>query len=314
MIERVELTETLRSRVLRGLHGGALHPGDRLPSARDVGAEFSVDYRIALEAYRHLADEDLVELRPRGGIYVATVRNRNQVPLPAASWLTELIAQGVAREVPATDLHEWIRRAVGTLRLRAVVVQESQDQIDGLCRELADDYGFEAVGLLPDGFAPGAPQALHAEATAAVRATDLLVTTPGLESLVAPAAAAAEKRLIVADVRPDLVGGEWRLMLRRSVYVIVRDPRFIATLTRFFEGTPGAENIRVLVLGSDDLEAIPDDAPVYVTRSARAALAGTRVRGRILPAARVFSSQASREIVRFIVDANLDALAMRKVW
>jgi hypothetical protein len=79
-------------------------------------------------------------------------------------------------------------------------------------------------------------------------------------------------------------------------------------LLRFFAGVAGMENLRVVVLGRDDLAAIPADAPTYVTQAARRALGDTPVRGRILPAARTISSQSAREIFAFIVRANAEAV------
>jgi hypothetical protein len=142
-----------------------------------------------------------------------------------------------------------------------------------------------------------------------LRAADLIVTTRGLADIVAPAARRLGKRLIAVDLRTDLIGGEWRLFLRQPVYVVVDDERFAATLLQFFAQTPGVENMRLLVAGRDDLARIPDDAPVYVTRSARARLGDTRVGGRLLPAPRLFAAESSREIIRFIVGANLAAVA-----
>lgn len=298
---RAELVDLLRGRVLRGVAAGSLRRGDRLPSARELEGELQVDHRVVLDAYRELADEGLVELRPRGGIYVAA-ESGGLVPLPSATWIAGVLTQGIARELPATELHEWLRRAVETVRLRAVAIQQTDDQIAGLCRELRDDYGLEAVGVHADQLRAGAP-------VAALREADLVVTTGGLESLVRPVVEPLGARLVIAEIRPDLVGGEWRMLLKRPVYVVVREEAFVEALRQFFATTPGAENIRTLIVGRDDLEAIPDDAPVYVTRSAREALEGVRLRGRLLPTARLLSADASRAIMQFVVDANLAALA-----
>ena len=251
-----------------------------------------------------LAGEALVELRPRGGTYVAGHAQGRAARSPSHAWVAELLAQGLAREIPVGRLHEWLRRAVETRRLRAVAVEDTPDQIGGSAATLDDDYGLAAVGLdaaaLRD--ADGRP-------AADLRAADLVVTTRGLEETVAPVAAALGKRLIVVDLRPDLLEGEWRLFLRHRVYVVVEDERFATSLRHFFADTPGVENIHPLVAGRDDVAAIPDDAPVDVTRSARARLGDARVGGRLLPAARLFSAEASREIIDFLVGANLDALA-----
>jgi hypothetical protein len=117
---------------------------------------------------------------------------------------------------------------------------------------------------------------------------------------------------VIADVRPDLLGGEWRMLLRQPVYVVVNDERFVLILEKFFEGIPGAaDNLRIMVVGRDDVGAIPATAPVYVTRSATEALGGAPIGGRIIPSARVFSAAAARDLVSYIVRANLDALSAR---
>lgn len=301
---REEIADALRGRILRGLHARAVEADDRLPSARDLRAEFGgVDHRIILDAYRQLEREGLVEIRPRGGIYVAERPAHGSVPLPSAAWLTELLAQGIAREIPLSDLSQWIRGAATTLRIRTVAIQTNADQIAGLSRELRDDYGLQVTGV--DVRILGHKTDLPVD----VRHARLLVSTPGCESEVRVVAERLNKKLIIVDIRPDLIGGEWRLLLRRPVYVVMADERFVESLHRFFVNTPGAENIRPVVLGRDSLDSIPDSANVYVTRGARDKLGGTAVRGRLLPATRLFSAASSRELVQFIVESNLRALA-----
>lgn len=300
---RAEIADTLRGRLLRGLHANTLQRGERLPSARDLKQEFGVDHRLILDAYRELEREGLVELRARGGVYVSSEHALGALPLPSATWITDFLTQSVAREIPLPEVHDWLRRAVETRRLRAVAIQSTADTIAGLCRELRDDYGFEADGV------NAAALAGDIEPPTELRYADLVVTTPGLESLVRPIAERFRKKLIVAELRSDLIGGEWRLLLRRPVYVIVKDEAFVALLRKFFAQTPGAENIRPIVLGRDSVDAIPEGAPTYVTRGAADALDGVVVRGRLLPAARLFSPQTSREIIQFIVDENFRALA-----
>ena len=303
---REGIAEILRGRILRGLHSRSLASGDRLPSARELGAEFDIDHRVVLAAYRELAAEGLIELRQRGGIYVAR-RDDALIPNPGVDWMIDTLLQGLGREVPIVEFHDWFRRAVETLRLRAVVVQGSRDQIAGMCRELFDDYGLEATGLdITEVAEPSA--SLIAE----LRRIDLLVSTPGYESIVRRLGERVAVPVVIADVRPDLLGGEWRMLLRQPVYVVVSDERFLAVLEKFFSDVATAsENLRILIAGRDDVAAIPPTAPVYLTRAAMDMLAGAPVGGRILPSARVFSAQAARDLVGYIVRANLDALAAR---
>ncbi|NUQ21576.1 MAG: GntR family transcriptional regulator [Gemmatimonadaceae bacterium] len=297
------IVDAIRRRVLRGIQAGALHAGDRLPSARELAGEFAVDYRIVIAAYKEIAAEGLVDLRPRGGVYVAArpAGARGIPPLPEA-WLADVLTQGLAREIPGAELHEWLRRCTETLRLRAVVVTTTEDQVLGLCRELRDDFGFEAEGMTVEQARAAATPPL------ALRRADLLVTTAGQEAAVRALGSELRKPVIVIEVRADLVIGEWALLLRRPVYVVVASVEFGEMLRQFFAGVAGIENLHILVLGRDDLATIPADAPTYVTQQVRRELRDTVIRGRILPAARTISSDSAREIFGFIVRSNIEAM------
>jgi DNA-binding transcriptional regulator YhcF (GntR family) len=301
--DRDGLVDTLRGRVLRGLQAGTLRAGDRLPSAREAAAEFDVDHRLVIAAYKRLETEQLVELRPRGGVYV-TARphtERGLPPLPEG-WIVEVLVQGLGRELPAPELHEWLRRCVETLRLRAVVIASTEDQGYGLCRELSDDFGFESDSMLADEVRG------QAAAPLAIRRADLLVTTQAHAGWVQALGAELRKAVTVIDVRPELRGGEWALLLRRPVYAVVATPEFGDMLRSFFAQVPGVENLRIVVYGQDDLTTIPDGAPTYVTQRVRAALGGVRIPGRVLPAARTISTESAREIFAFVVRANIEAM------
>jgi len=303
--ERDQIAETLRGRLLRGLQSGALVPGDRLPSARELEPEFGVDHRVILGAYRQLATEGVVTMRTRGGIYVAAHSSPGDgiPPLPE-SWFVEVLTQGLRREIPAPELSEWLRRATETLRLRAVVVASTADQLHGLARELRDDFGLEAEELLAADVTAG-PHPL------AIRRADLIVTTEAHAERMQSLGRTLRKEVIAITVRPDLVVGEWAVLLRRPVYAVVATPEFEAMLRTFFAGLAGAANLHTLVPGRDDLAAIPDDAPTYVTQSARALVGDQRIPGRILPAARTISAESAREIFAVIVRANVSALSNR---
>ena len=302
-MELSELVDMMRGRVLRALQASTLAFGDRLPSARDLAQELVLDHRLVLAAYRALAGEGLVELRQRGGIYVASrpVSVQGVPPLPA-TWLAEVLAQGLTREIPATELSEWLRRSTETLRLRAAVVASTSDQGAGLCRELADDFGFDAECLAVEDVRGVNRPPLG------IRRADLIVTTAAHEEWVRALGAELRKDVCVIEVRPDLVRGEWSLLFRRPVYAVVADAEFGEMLRRFFADVPGSSNLHILVLGRDDLDAIPDDAPTYVTHGARAQLGSMTIRGRILPAARTISPASARALLEFIVRSNIEAL------
>jgi DNA-binding transcriptional regulator YhcF (GntR family) len=298
----IDVLQLLRRRISRAVQAGVLQPGSRLPSARVLQAELDVDHRVVLAAYRELADEGLIEMRTRGGVYLANrPSSEGGVPPLPEQWIVEVLGHGVARDIPIVELHEWLRRCVETLRLRAVAFESSDDQREGLCRELVDDYGLEAssvdVALIGGGEFPPT-----------VRRADLFVTTARHDREVRKLAADLGKHCVTATVRPDLISGEWRLLLTAPVYVLIADAGFIPVIKRFFANTPGAENLRPLVAGEDDLSQIPPDAPTYITRRARDLLGDTRVPGRIVPAPRLLSNEAATEIIGFIVRSNLRAM------
>ena len=309
MERRLEIADLLRRRVRLGLHAGSLAAGDRLPSTRELASDFDVDHRVVVAAYHLLVAEGLVEMRPRGGIYVANVpAGAVREPMPPERWLHAVFMEGRARDMSMRGVIDALRRSTETMRLRAVVLHSVADQRTGMCTELEEDYGFEATGVNTDGLGNG-------HKPPALREADLFVSTPAYEPLVRRLAAQFEKPCIIADVRSDLIGGEWRLLLRKPVYVVVRDAQFKGALLAYFEGTKGKENLRVLVVDADDFTAIPASAPTYITRGAREWLRTEGreddVGGRILPNARTFSSSTAEELITFILRTNLNALSAR---
>jgi len=309
MERRHEIADLLRRRVKLGLHAGSLTTGDRLPSTRELAADFDVDHRVVVAAYHQLVAEGLVEMRPRGGIYVADIpAGAMREPMPPEHWLHGIFMQGRARDMSMRGVIDALRRATETMRLRAVVIHGVADQRTGMCTELEEDYGFEATGVNTDDLGNG-------HRPPELRETDLLVSTPAYEPLARRLSAQLGKQCIIADVRTDLIGGEWRLLLRKPVYVVVRDAQFRTALVEFFEGTKGKENLRVLVVDTDDIAAIPAAAPTYVTRGARDWLRThgreDDIGGRLLPNARTFSSSTAEELITFILRSNLTALGTR---
>ena len=307
MAESLDLiVETLRGRVLRFVQSGTLSSGDRLPSARTLAREFGVDFRVILSAYRTLSGEGLVDLRPRGGVYIAEkYAGARGVPPQPGLWVADVLAQGLAREIRGPELHELFRRCTETLRLRAVVIAATEDQAFGLRRELVDDFGLEAEGIVLDAVRGAGTLPLS------VRRADLLVTTDSNAVWVRELGEALGTPTIAVEIRSDFVGGEWALLLRQPVYAVVASEEFGHMLHEFFAAVPGVENLHVLVFGRDDLSSIPHGAATYITQRVRALLSGVEIRGSILPPARTIRSESAREIFAFIVAANIKAMSAR---
>jgi hypothetical protein len=114
--------------------------------------------------------------------------------------------------------------------------------------------------------------------------------------------------IITIDIHSELVPGEWALMLRQPVWAIVPNADAGAALKRSVAEIDGVDNLHILVLGRDDLNSIPEGAATYATASVREQLGDARIRGRLLPAARMIETDSARGVFRFIVRANIEAM------
>ncbi len=300
---RPAIAEALRHRVQRGLASGALRPGDRLPSTREMAADLDADPRVVADAYRVLAADGLVELRPRAGVFVGQDTGAPGVAdAPSAVWLADVIAEGVRRGVGAPTLADAIAQATRTRPLQAAVVAGTVDQAVGIARELRDDFGIDAAPHVLDQLPPGDPPRSLARA-------QLLVATEFTAERVERFGERLGVRALVIDVRPDLLSPEWRLLLReaqrQALYVVIADPRFGALVHSFLRGADGAENVRVLVAGEDDVRQIPPSAAAYVTEAARERLGRSRLPARLVAPARTLSDASVRAVAEALVSWNL---------
>jgi DNA-binding transcriptional ArsR family regulator len=306
-----ELAEALRQRFFSQIHLGVLQPGSKLPSTRELAGELGVDWRVVLAAYRELEREGLVELRERSGIYFAPGRGAaggNGVrpeDVRVVRWLADVLAEGLTRGVPVPALPDRLHGWTAGLRLRAVCIECNDDQLTALCAELSGDYGLETVAADVDALLAAEELPSH------VRRADLLVTTPFHAGEVQAIAARAGKPWVAASLRADVYAEIARLLPAGPVYFVVTDPRFAMKLGRIFAHSAGAANLHVLVAGRDDAGRIPPDAPTYVTRRARERLREADLLQRVAPEERAFSAASAREILTFIVGANVAALAAR---
>jgi DNA-binding transcriptional regulator YhcF (GntR family) len=306
--KRSELAEVLRQRFFSALHLGLLRPGSRLPSAREMAASMHVDRRVVLAAYRELEREGLVELRERSGIYFA--HRAPGVPgsrlTPPAEWAVDVLAQGLSNGIPASEFADRFHSYLSTLRLRTCCIECNEDQVESLCAELASDYGLEASGADVDELL------LEETPRADVRRADLLVTTPFHAGEVREIAERAGRPWIAVSLRTDIYAEIARLLRTKAVYFVVVDPRYAKKLRKIFSSTVGSDGFHAVVVGQDDTKHIPETAPTYITRVARARLDDTQLLERVIPEERVFSTASAREILSLIVRANMAALESKR--
>lgn len=304
---RSEIADTIRQRIMSGLHLGTLPPGARLPSTREIAEEFDVVPRTAMSAYRLLEGEGLVELRERSGIYVAAGSGGSGAMLTQlAGWVVEVLVDARAREIPPVAFPERVRRCLETLRLRAVCVAGNADQLDQICHELHDDYGIESEGLAPEQVS-----APDADAQLAITRADLFVTTATHALRVQQIAQRLGRPVITVSLRRELMAEFVRQLSRGPVYFVASDPRFRDALHVVFDPLSHGRNARAVILGEDDIDAIPVDAPTYVMRLAHELLGDSALAGRVFPLRRVFSNEMAQELLTFVVRANMAAMTGR---
>ena len=310
---RDTVTDALRDRIVNGLHVGRLKGGERLPGTRALAAEFGVNDRVVMAALRALAAEGFVVLRPRSGAYVGPLHPAGSGALPdLGAWLVTVLLQARARGLPPRELPEYARRCLETRRVRAACIECNADQLHLLCSELATDHGYETESVEVDEIAA-------AEPPSAVRRADVLITTLYHAAEVQAMAQRLGKPWIAVSLRPEVMESVARRLHDGLVYYVATDPRFEGKLRRMLGPLGPAENLRVLLVGRDDLATIPPDAPTFVMSSARERLAardgagnaasGGDWLGRPIQLPRSLSDDTARELLTFLVRANMAALA-----
>ncbi len=305
---RLEITISLRQRIISGLHLGRLDHGARLPSTREIAEEFDVAPRTVMAAYRLLEAEGLVELRERSGIYVAPGNQAGAMLTQLAGWVSEVLVEARARDVAPIAFPERVRRCLETLRLRAACIAGNEDQLDQVCHELHDDYGIVSEALSPEALA-----CPDAEAQRLMAQVDLFVCTAAHAAETHRAARRLDKTALTVTLRAELMGEITRRLARGAVYIIGTDPRFRDALHAVFAPTGHGHNVHPIIIGEDDPERIPDDAAAYIMRRAHVLLGDTPLARRVVPVRRVFSDALARDLLRFVIRANMAAMAARPV-
>jgi len=303
--EPIKLADALRRRFFSGLHLGLLRPGSRLPSVRDLATEMSIDRRVVLRAYRELEREGLVELRERSGIYFGSRTPGLPGLSPPAEWATDVVTRGLAMGIPAPEFPTRFNSFLSTVRLRALCIECNRDQLTSLCTEMTSDYGFEAEGADVDELLLEGPPREE------LRRADLLVTTQFHAGEVRELAARVDRPWIAVSLRTDIYKEIARLLGSSEVFFVVTDHRYAAKLHRIFEPVKGGSGFHSVVMGRDDVTAIPDGAPTYITRAARPKLGDQRLLERVTPEERVFSETSAREIISLMIGSNMHALSQQ---
>ncbi|MGI8499239.1 MAG: GntR family transcriptional regulator [Gemmatimonadaceae bacterium] len=294
------ILQILRERIEHGLATGTLEYGDRLPSARKLAAELEADPRVVLAAYAQLAEEDLVELRPRSGVFVAAKGAYQRDPEAAPNrWILDTLAGAVTRDMTPNVLIERIERTLFSRRVKAAVVECNSDQIFSMAEELETYFGLEVIGVDLD--------ELRGRTVLPAYLNDVNFVVSAMHSEeVERIAKRLGKPFVITKIRPDLIARLLRLLARGAVYFLVSDPRFRDKLRRLAAPLPGSANFHVLVAGPDDLREIPAGAATYIVRRVRSRGSIEQHPGREIPAQRIFSADTVRQILALITKQSED--------
>lgn len=291
----------LRRRIHWGMHLGLVKAGDRLPSLRAASAEFGVDQRSVLAAYRELESEGIVVMRPRSGIYVAGDRQgANQLP-PASRWMADMFLQGFARGVPPVALGPALASAVNASSITAACLECNADQILWIASQLRTEFGLSTTWVDIG--------ALTADALAErVRGANLIVTTTFHAAEARALGEEFDVPVVIAAVGRDQ-GAMLRAELGRGpVYFIGTDERYAQKLLQAGDSARWMANLRPIVLDQQALNSVPQNAPVLVTRAVAEILGAERMPRGASVIDYPFGAETRSEIIAIMLGAMRPAI------
>ena len=116
-LSRLPIYQQLAQQVREAIARGDLHPGDRLPSVRQLARDLVVNANTIARAFMELEHEGILVSRPGLGIFVAVprrelakaARDRRLVEL-LDHWLTEAVHLGFSAEEVVSLLRQRLTR------------------------------------------------------------------------------------------------------------------------------------------------------------------------------------------------------------
>ena len=303
MRRRDAILDDLQQRLTSGMHLGRLRTGERLGSARQTARAAGADYRTVVGALRGLERAGLLEIRPRGGIYVGgEAAHPGEAVQACEDRIVDLALEELAAGGQVPALGERLRHCLDTTRLRAACIECNEDQLYFLLEELRSRFGLAGEGVEVARLRDSVPLA--------VRQADVLVSTCFHAAVVRRLAVRLAKPFVLVTLDPRRREEVTRALAERPVYFVGTDPRWAAKARVIWGDEPGAERLHAITLGPDSPADVPQDAAVMLMPRARAWLGDDPLVERALPH-RGFSDETARDIVSFVVRANLPAAPQR---
>src|ERR1022692_4149787 len=68
--------EQVQDQFINMLHFGAITPGSRLPTVRQLAEDGGINLKTAFKIYRAMGKAGLVEIRPQSGVFVRSGRGK----------------------------------------------------------------------------------------------------------------------------------------------------------------------------------------------------------------------------------------------
>jgi DNA-binding transcriptional regulator YhcF (GntR family) len=166
--------EQVRDQLINLVHFGAMAPGYRLPTVRQLARDGGINLKTAFKIYRALARAGLVEIRPQSGIFVRSGRGKmEQAYRQSVRQFVERVKAEAAllNLTPQRLAHLLAKDGLVPERVTCAVLECNREQTRLFCAELERQLGVRAIPV--ELFAPIPPRG----AVATLRRADFLLTT-----------------------------------------------------------------------------------------------------------------------------------------
>ena len=230
------VVDRLRQRILLGRYFGCWHPGDRLPSVRDIATVEDVDRKTAAAAYRRLEKEGLVRVEARSGVYLRGGEPRDDCSDPLRrlhrQWLEQTLTAATELGLDSGSVSRMVQAVAVVESRRIPVVDDDDDHAALLARELVSRTGLDCAGCrlrdLPAGSGP-------------LRDAPFAVATPTVSVRLRPHQRSLP--IVHATLAPELLDEVRERARRGNVVVIVGTDGLAAELAQALEhGLVGPAN------------------------------------------------------------------------
>jgi DNA-binding transcriptional regulator YhcF (GntR family) len=251
-----------------------MRAGDRLQGAREIAKEFDVDVRTALRACQVLESEGLIETRRRSGMYVAFPTSPSCSLSPVQETVVDLLALALEEGIRPSELQRTIDATYYSGRVRVACIESNADHAQAIAAMAAETFGVEAVPTDAD-------EVLECSLSNPPSSTAIFLTTAFLAAAVRRAAEPLGCPVFVATMDASQGIEVMRSIADRAICVIGIDRRWAERGAAALERTQIGANLRLFVLGEDNIDDIPLDAEIFATPAAARAAASLPIAGRV---------------------------------